>query len=77
MGDLHWAFFVENEIVNGYAIWRNPEIEGRWDATQASAAGEVDAATFDWAAEERSHFSGQESAGDEEQIQGGSVSAAK
>ena len=70
VSEPHSAFVVHKEVVGGHAQWWEPEAKARCDATHASPAGGVDAATSAWAAGERSRVPGQELTGAEEKRQG-------
>ena len=70
VGDLHLAIVAARVIVNGRARRWGPEMEARWDDTNASAAEKADAATSARAAEKLSRVSGQELAEERESCMG-------
>ena len=77
VGNLHSAPVVEKEVVKEAAQWRNPELAARWEATDASAAEGVGAATPAWTAEECSRFSGQELTEERGKLHGSLADAAR
>ena len=75
MGDLHLALDADTGVAKEHALSRYPDLKARWDATHASLAERVDAATSAWIAGERDRVSGQELT-EEYKVRGALASAA-
>ena len=68
VGDLHPASVTQTEVLEGHAQLRNPDLKSRLDATQAPAAGGVEA---------RNRVLGEKWTGEEEKAHGDLANAAK
>ena len=77
VGDLHFAYVADKEVVKGRAQWQNPVVKSRLGATQSSVADGGGDAISGRVAEGRSRVLAQELTGDEEKLQGYLVSGAK